>query len=166
MPRLAHGVALASCLALLALAGCRTRPSHATSAIVGPGADAPWQLQREALQTLDRYALDGRTAVAANGQGFSANLRYQQQPELSQLALDGPMGIGGMRLRFSSEGLSVTNSRIANSEWANQGEGARFQYRYVDRQLTTQPLLPWPMERRIKDEIGVSVKELIGRYRP
>ena len=83
MPRLAHGVALASCLALLALAGCRTRPSHATSAIVGPGADAPWQLQREALQTLDRYALDGRTAVAANGQGFSANLRYQQQPELS-----------------------------------------------------------------------------------
>ncbi len=67
---------------------------------------------------------------------------------------------------LSNGGLSVTNSRIANSPWAEQGEGARFEHRYVDRQLTTQPLLPWPMEGRVKEEIGVSVEELIGRYRP
>lgn len=111
MPRLAHCVALASCLALLALAGCRTRPPPAGGAIIGPGPAAPWSLQREALRKLDRYALDGRTAVAANGQGFSATLRYQQQPDVSELALDGPMGIGGMRLRLAHDELSVTNSR-------------------------------------------------------
>ncbi|MFN8469836.1 MAG: right-handed parallel beta-helix repeat-containing protein [Caldilineaceae bacterium] len=62
-------------------------------------------------------------------------------------------------------GLTVTNSRIANSGWANQGEGARFQYRYVERQLTDQPLLPWPMESRIKSELGLSVGKLIDQYR-
>ena len=60
--------------------------------------------------------------------------------------------------------VAVTNSRIANSQWANQGEGARFQYRYVDRQLTDQPLWPWPMEDRIHNEIGVSVNEIGIKY--
>jgi hypothetical protein len=57
--------------------------------------------------------------------------------------------------------VAITNSRIANSEWANQGEGARFQYRYVNRQLTNEPLLPWPMEDRIKAELGVSVNNIV-----
>jgi outer membrane lipoprotein LolB len=111
MPRLAPRVALASCLALLALAGCRTRPAPAPGSVIGPGADAPWSLQRAALRNLDRYSLDGRTAVAANGQGFSAGLRYQQQADRSDLALDGPLGIGGMRMEFSAGDLKVTNSR-------------------------------------------------------
>ncbi|MFN8464136.1 MAG: DNRLRE domain-containing protein [Caldilineaceae bacterium] len=63
---------------------------------------------------------------------------------------------------LSNGGLTVTNSRIANSQWANQGEGARFQYRYVDRQLTNQPLLPWPMEARAQSEVGVSVNTLVS----
>ena len=53
---------------------CRRLP------VIGPGADAPWPEQRAALENLDRYGLNGRVAVAANGQGFSASLRYQQQP--------------------------------------------------------------------------------------
>jgi hypothetical protein len=67
---------------------------------------------------------------------------------------------------LSSGGLSISNSRIANSEWAQQGEGARFQYRYVDRQLTDQPLLPWPMEGRIQDELGLSVGTLVTNHLP
>ena len=67
---------------------------------------------------------------------------------------------------LNNGGLSISNSRIAHSEWAEQGEGARFQYRYVDRQLTDQPLLPWPMERRIKAELGLSAENIIKQYRP
>jgi outer membrane lipoprotein LolB len=107
--RLAPRVALAACLALVALAGCRTRPPPAP--VIGPGADAPWQEQYAGLAKLDYYSLTGRVAVAANGQGFSANLRYRQQQERADLALDGPMGVGGMRMQVGRRELSVTNSR-------------------------------------------------------
>jgi outer membrane lipoprotein LolB len=102
-------VALASCLALLALAGCRTRPPPAP--VIGPGADAPWPKQYAALSRLDSYGLNGRVGVAANGQGFSASLRYSQKQERADLALDGPMGVGGMRIGIQDRELTVTNSR-------------------------------------------------------
>ena len=66
---------------------------------------------------------------------------------------------------LSKGGLTITNSRIANSEWAKQGQGARFDYRYIDRRLTNRPLLPWPMERRVQQELGISVGEIIEEYR-
>jgi outer membrane lipoprotein LolB len=95
-------------LALGLLAGCRTAPQ---GAIVGPGVDAPWPEQRAALEKLDRYNLNGRVAVAANGQGFSASLRYEQLPKGSNLALDGPLGIGGLRVALEGEDLEIATSR-------------------------------------------------------
>ncbi len=68
----------AATLAVL-LAGCRTAPAPAP--VPGPGADAPWPEQHAALEKLDKYSLTGRVAVAANGEGFSGGLRYQQQPQ-------------------------------------------------------------------------------------
>jgi outer membrane biogenesis lipoprotein LolB len=59
-------VAVATCVALGLLAGCRTVPPPAP-AVAGPGADAPWSEQYAALATLADYALTGRVAVAANG---------------------------------------------------------------------------------------------------
>ncbi len=93
---------------VLLLASCRTVPPKS---IAGPGADAPWAEQRSGLEHLDRYALNGRVAVAANGQGFSANLRYAQQARNSQLSLDGPLGIGGLRLEMAGEDLEIATSR-------------------------------------------------------
>ena len=113
--------AVAGAIAVLALlGGCRTAPAPAP-AVVGPGADAPWSEQYAALASLDDYSLTGRVAVAANGQGFSANLRYRQQQQRADLALDGPMGIGGMRMEFDDRQLSVTNSRGEKLD----GEAAR-----------------------------------------
>ncbi len=94
--------------ALALLAGCRTAPPVA---VAGPGPDAPWPEQRAALEKLDRYGLNGRVAVAANGQGFSASLRYQQLPRRSDLALDGPLGIGGLRVMLDGETLEIATSR-------------------------------------------------------
>jgi outer membrane lipoprotein LolB len=93
---------------LLLSAGCRTLPPGAE---VGPGADAPWPQQRAALENLDRYGLNGRVAVAAQGQGFSASLRYQQQPRRSNLSLDGPLGIGGLRVEVEGESIAIETSR-------------------------------------------------------
>jgi outer membrane lipoprotein LolB len=93
---------------LAVLGGCRTAPPPVAGP--GPGAEAPWPLQREQLERLERYSLDGRVAVAASGQGFSASLRYRQQPEVAEMALDGPMGLGGMRLALRGQALRVTTS--------------------------------------------------------
>src|SRR6185436_19302472 len=115
MSRVALGAAL---VALGMLAGCRTAPP---AAIVGPGADAPWPEQRAALEKLERYSLNGRVAVAANGQGFSASLRYEQMPRSSNLALDGPLGIGGLRVLLEGEELQIATSRGEKLD----GEAAR-----------------------------------------
>jgi outer membrane lipoprotein LolB len=100
-------VALAA--AMLLVAGCRTAPVGPVIG-PGPGAEAPWPVQRERLAQLDRYSLNGRVAVAASGQGFSAALRYQQAPDRADMALDGPMGLGGMRLALAGNDLQVTTS--------------------------------------------------------
>jgi len=102
-------VALAACL-LMALVGCRTRPPAVTP-IIGPGADAPWSLQREVLQKLERYSLSGRVAVAASQQGFSGAMRYRQQPQRADLSIDGPMGMGGLRVALVGQDISMSNSR-------------------------------------------------------
>jgi outer membrane lipoprotein LolB len=113
--RLSLGAAVA---ALGLLAGCVTAPP---AVIVGPGADAPWPEQRAALAKLDRYGLNGRVAVAANGQGFSASMRYAQLPGGSSLALDGPLGIGGIRVELEGQDIEVATSRGETLD----GEAAR-----------------------------------------
>ena len=90
-------------------------------ASVGPGADAPWAQQRAALEKLERYGLDGRVAVAAQGQGFSAGLRYQQLQQRANLSLDGPLGIGGLRVALDGQEVEIQTSRGEKLD----GEAAR-----------------------------------------
>lgn len=89
----------------LSISACRTVPPPAP--VVGPGADAPWPEQYTALAQLHRYSLNGRVAVAAQGQGFSASLRFHREPNRSELMLDGPMGIGGYRVTLAGDDLQA-----------------------------------------------------------
>lgn len=73
-------------------------------------------------------------------------------------------------------GFTITNSRIdVIKPYAPPitGEGARLRYRYVDGVLKdgsdgtpVQPLWPWPMEQRIREELGISVTNLIAGIIP
>ena len=63
---------------------------------------------------------------------------------------------------------SVTDSYIENiwqggSDYTTMtGEGARLTRRYVDGVMTNEDLWPWPMEERVKDELGYSVTCRMG----
>ena len=78
--------------------------------------------------------------------------------------------------------LTFSNSRIdmiRGSGWPYtiyppiSGEGARLVYRYMDGVLKdgsdgapSQPRWPWPMEQRIRDEMGISVTNLVAGIIP
>src|SRR5262245_50242913 len=96
---------LAASLVAVAVAGCKT---------LAPAPSAPpgsWEARRAELQARQSFNMGGRIAVAAGQDGFNAKLRWQQQGEQSQLALDGPLGVGGVRITAQGNSLTVLNSK-------------------------------------------------------
>jgi outer membrane lipoprotein LolB len=91
-------------LAVVALAGCRTAPVQPPSAQL-------WDMRRPQLQARDRFELNGRVAVASGTEGFNARLRWVQDGARSQVALQGPLGTGGMQLTADGPHLSIITSR-------------------------------------------------------
>jgi outer membrane lipoprotein LolB len=94
--------ALLLCFALLALAACHT---------LAPLPATPWAERRAALQAVEKFEVNGQLAVATASEGFSANLRWQQQGAASDLLLRAPLGVGGAHLNFDGDVLRVTNSQ-------------------------------------------------------
>ncbi len=107
--RVAPRAAAVFCAAIVVmLGGCRTAPPRV---VVGPGAEAPWPEQRAGLEKLDRSGRNGRVAVVATGDGFTASLRYAQQGREANFSLDGPLGLGGLRVEFDDRDLAIATSR-------------------------------------------------------
>jgi len=99
----ARGVA-ALILGMALLAGCKSLP-------VAPLPSEPWEVRRAALQARENFDMNGRIAVAAAQEGFNAKLRWEQKGARSQLALDGPLGVGGVRITSDGKDMSVVNAR-------------------------------------------------------
>jgi outer membrane lipoprotein LolB len=98
---------------------CETQRVIERSALVAP--TSAWPERRAALQALRTFALAGRIAVAAGDQGFSGAMRFDQRLGEGELELDGPLGVGGLRLTWNGESLAVLTSRGE----ALDGEAAR-----------------------------------------
>lgn len=90
-------------LALVALASCRTAPVHEPAA-------QSWEARRPQLQSLERFELKGRVAVAAGGEGFNARLRWSQVGNRTNMSLEGPLGTGGVQVSSDGAALSVVNA--------------------------------------------------------
>lgn len=104
------GLALALAL-VFGLAGCQTVP-------VSPAPSVSWSVRRPELQTLSRFGLNGRVAVAVGNQGFNAGLRWTQSAAVTHLALTGPLGAGGVEVTAEGGDLSVVTSngkRLGNA---------------------------------------------------
>jgi len=62
------------------------------------------------LQSLERFELKGRVAVAAGGEGFNARLRWSQVGNQTNMSLEGPLGTGGVQVSSDGSALSVVNA--------------------------------------------------------
>jgi outer membrane lipoprotein LolB len=99
-----RGAASATLVLALLLTGCRTLP--------GPAApSAAWEVRRAALQARDHFQIKGRVAIAAGQDGFTASIRWVQIGKQSEVAIDGPLGVGGVRVTTDGATLSVVNAR-------------------------------------------------------
>jgi outer membrane lipoprotein LolB len=85
------------------LCGCRTVPAP-------PVAAQSWEARRAQLQGRDHFQIKGRVAVAAAQEGFTASVRWAQNGTQSQLALDGPLGVGGLRVTTDGTTLVLVNA--------------------------------------------------------
>lgn len=97
---LCRQIALAAAFgALLLLTGCPSLPPR-------PAITQSWDERRSELQTREQFELKGRVAVAAGTDGFNARLRWEQTGPRTLVAIDGPLGVGG--LRVASDGAMFT----------------------------------------------------------
>lgn len=97
-------VLVALLAAALLLSGCPAVP------VKMPEVE-PWDIRRAQLQARERFELSARVAVAAGNDGFNARLRWEQDGQRSNVALDGPLGVGGVRVAAEGASLSITTSR-------------------------------------------------------
>ncbi len=103
---------------LLLLPGCTSLPTTPSAPAAAP---LDWPNRRAALQGQADFTLKGRLAVAAGDEGFSAGLRWQQRDQDALIELDGPFGVGGLRLQSRGSALQLTTSRGERLD----GEAAR-----------------------------------------
>ena len=101
MPRKVAAALGAAVLGLVA--GCRTLP------VVSPLA-VPWDERRPQLQARDHFELSGRVAIAVGDQGVNANLQWTEVGARSQVTLEGPLGVGAVRISAEGDDLQIVNA--------------------------------------------------------
>lgn len=88
---------------LLFAAGCETLAPR----VEGPADPAAWQARRAWLETLAAWQLEGRVAIAAGDEGWTASLGWQQDGERLDVSFSGPLGVGSARIAGTPERLEV-----------------------------------------------------------
>jgi len=76
-----------------------------------PAAGQAWDVRRPQLQAREHFDLKGRVAVAAGNEGFNARLLWRQTGTRSNVALDSPLGAGGVQITADGTSLSVVTSK-------------------------------------------------------
>ncbi len=91
-------------LAALALSACQT-------VRVPPAPITAWHVRRPLLQSLDRFRLTGRVAVAVGHRGFNADILWIQNGTRTRMTLSGPLGADAAQVSDDDGHLAVITSR-------------------------------------------------------
>jgi outer membrane lipoprotein LolB len=93
----------------LGLAACQGVPKAIAPTATPEEVVAGWPARRAQLQERAHFTAQGRIAVAAGTDGFQGHLRWIQDGTRSTVSLDGPLGVGGVRIVNDAGALTVTN---------------------------------------------------------
>ncbi|HTC44765.1 MAG TPA: lipoprotein insertase outer membrane protein LolB [Steroidobacteraceae bacterium] len=94
--------------AAMALVGCRTAPPAIAPTAPPEQVAADWPARKAQLQARTQYTAQGRIGVVAGTDGFNGRLRWIQDGMRSTVSLDGPLGVGGVRIVNDAGGLTLT----------------------------------------------------------
>lgn len=95
--------------ASLWLAACQTVPKPIAPTVAPEEVVAGWPARRAQLQMRAQFTAQGRIGVVAGSDGFNGHLRWIQDGARSTVSLDGPLGMGGVRIVNDAGALIVTN---------------------------------------------------------
>src|SRR5580692_6932848 len=84
--------------AALWLAGCQTVPKPSAPTAAPEQVIAGWPARRAQLQARSQFTAQGRIGVVAGTDGFNGRLRWVQEGSHTTVNLDGPLGVGGVRV--------------------------------------------------------------------
>jgi outer membrane lipoprotein LolB len=96
-------------VAALWLTGCQTVPKPVAPTLAPEEVVAGWPARRTQLQARAQFTAQGRIGVVAGSDGFNGHLRWIQDGTRSTVSLDGPLGVGGVRIVDDAGMLTVTN---------------------------------------------------------
>jgi outer membrane lipoprotein LolB len=105
----ARPLQLWSCLAVaLLLAACQSVPKPVAPIAAPAEVVAGWPARRALLQSRVQFTTRGRIGVVAGSDGFNGRLRWVQEGARSTVSLDGPLGVGGVRISAEAGALTMT----------------------------------------------------------
>lgn len=107
MPRAARYLCVA---ATLALAGCQTLPREVPAVDDGTPAAEAFSARRAELAAVTTWTLRGRSAVSADGRGWSGAVHWRQVGRSLDLRLIAPLGAGTLRLTGEPDRLRIRAS--------------------------------------------------------
>jgi outer membrane lipoprotein LolB len=119
-------------IAMMALAGCASRP-------VVPGSGIDWPQRAEYLAQLQGWEASGRIAVKSGAEGGQGSIHWVQESANASIALRGPFGVGAYQIDWTDDDLVITG-KAGEVTLAYAGSDA------VERFLTDQ--LGWSFPAR------------------
>jgi outer membrane lipoprotein LolB len=94
--------------AALWLAGCQSVPKPVVPTAAPEQVLAGWPVRRAQLQSREQFSAQGRIGVVAGTDGFNGHVRWRQDGARSTVSLDGPLGVGGVRIVNDAGALTLT----------------------------------------------------------
>jgi outer membrane lipoprotein LolB len=94
--------------AALLLAACHSVPRAVAPTASPEEVLAGWPARRAQLQARSQFTASGRIGVLAGTDGFNGRMRWIQDTPRSTVTLDGPLGVGGVRISNEAGVLTLT----------------------------------------------------------